>query len=155
MHYHSHHIAHCTILYWFAHYFSCMCLVLPSRHRHRAVRAGVRAHPSGGSRLYRYRWSDRRALSLHLFYILLSLLLLSFGCDSFESRVLFHLFSLNKLCIPTTTYRRCLLFASLASHSACVGSCCYLDMVSRYVGVVTCSPDTAVNKLLQLKLDVG
>ena len=132
------HASYCALHYLVlicALLFLYVCLLLPSRHRHRAVRAGVRAHPSGGSRLYHYRWADRRALSLHLLYILLSLLLLSFGCDSFESRVLFHLLpytSRVSLPLPITVV---FLFASLASHSACLGLVVYLDLLSGYVGV--------------------
>ncbi len=47
--------------------------------------------------------------------------------------------------------------ASLASRSASLGFCCYLDICSGYVGRLThvSSMDNVVNKLLQLKFDVG
>ena len=88
----------------------CMCVWLfSSRHRHRAVRvvrAGVRAHPLGGSRLYHYRWSDRRAPPLHLFLHFSSRsLLLSLCCDFFRVMWPIPLVYPNKPCIPSITYR--------------------------------------------------
>ena len=63
------------------------------------------------------------------FTFLLSLFLLSFGCDSFESRVLFHLLpKISRVSLPLPIAVVC-LFASLASRSADRPMCCYLDLL--------------------------
>ena len=88
------------------HLLVCAIWFFASRARVRAVRAEVRLHPWGGYRWFLYRWSDRRAHLLHLFYsFILVVLLLSLCCDSVVSRVLFHL--LPYIChvtppLPTT-----------------------------------------------------
>ena len=135
--------------------FACTFLVcaiwfFASRARVRAVRAGVRLHPWGGYRWFLYRWSDRRAHLLHLFYsFLLFALLLSLCCDSVVSRVLFHLFTdMSRVTLPLPT-TCCLLFASLASRSALLGFV-VISICSRYCCWVvdTCS-FLMVNALLR------
>ena len=130
-----HHIAHCTCIDLSYIYLVCVIWFFASRARVRAVRAGVRLHPRGGYRWFLYHWSDRRAHLLHLFCsFILVVLMLSLCCDSVGSCVLFHLFpDMSRVTLPLPIIC-CLLFASLASRSTCLGFCCYLDMLGILLG---------------------
>jgi hypothetical protein len=89
----------------------CGCWFLSSRHRYRAVWAGVRVHPSGGCCLYHHRWVDRWALPplpiLHFALALIATLMLRFFI---ESCVIFHLFTLMSRVSFPLPINRCLLF---------------------------------------------
>jgi uncharacterized membrane protein YhdT len=92
-------------------YFFVCDLLLRDRRRYRGVPRGVCVLPRGGYRLCLYRWSCRRALPPSpILHFSSCYLFLPLYCDSFESRILFHLFTiLSRVSLPLPI-RCCLLF---------------------------------------------
>ena len=127
-------IAHCTSLFWLCSLYPCMCVCFfANRRRHRAVREGVPLHHPWRSRSCFLFRSDRRAHLLHLFYSFTLVVLLLSICCVLLCHVSFpHVTHMSRVTLPyPLPFVWCL---SLASRSASLGYCRYLDMLSGYAG---------------------
>ena len=150
-----HHIAHCSILYWFAHFFSCMCVwfcrVDTDTEQYEQYEQEYEHTPQEDPACTATADLTGEPFLFTYFKVLLSLLLLSFGCDSFVSRVLFHLLpytSRVSLPLPIALFVCLQALRVVVLLVLCVFiSICYRDML----GFITCFTGYSANNFATTK----